>query len=77
MLVTSTNKNELKAKDKNGVVNNNFILNATTGNEKATLRETKFTFEVLPDGFSYNDQLIEFYLQGQVSVFYTFRHEKG
>ena len=32
MLVTTTNKNENKAKNKQGVVNNNFILNASTGN---------------------------------------------
>ena len=38
MLVTSTNKNENKAKNKKGVVNNNFVLNATTGNDVATLR---------------------------------------
>ena len=38
MLVTSTNKNELKKVDKKGVVNNNFILNATAGYDQATLR---------------------------------------
>jgi hypothetical protein len=77
MLVASSSKSDTKAKDKNGVVNNNFILDTTAGNDKGTLRETKFIFDVEADGFSFNDQLIDFFRLGLVSVFYTFRHEKG
>lgn len=45
--------------------------------ENATIRETKFVFEIESDGFSYNDQLLEFFRVGSVSVFYSFRHKEG
>jgi len=38
MLITSSSKSDHKAKNKKGVVNNNFILDATAGNDKGTLR---------------------------------------
>jgi hypothetical protein len=77
MIVAITSKNENKAKNKNNVVNNNFILDATPGNDKAVLREAKFDFGAEPDGFSFNDQLIDFFRLGGASVFHTFRHDKG
>lgn len=77
MLVAISSKNEAKAKNVNGVINNNFILDATAGNDKGMLRETRFDFGVESDGFSFNDQIIDFYRLGSVSVFHTFRHEKG
>ena len=66
-----------KCKDKNGVINNNYIIDATLGNDQATIRETKFVFDVEPDGFCYNDQLIDCFGVGHVSIFHTFRHSEG
>ena len=39
-----------KCKDKNGIYNNNYIIDASLGNDKATIREAKFTFDVEQDG---------------------------
>ena len=58
IICATSNKNEHKAKDKNGVFNNNYILDATLGNDKGSLRESKFVFEII-EGFSYNDQMID------------------
>jgi len=48
MVVALSNKSHHNTtfKDKNGVINNNYVLDATKGNEKATIRETKFAFGV-------------------------------
>ena len=77
MIVTSSSKRDNKNKDKNGVVNDNFVIDARVNQDNATIRETKFVFDIEKDGFCYNDQILEFFRVGNVSVFYTFRHEKG
>jgi hypothetical protein len=78
MIFATSNKNELKAKNTHSLVsNNNYILDATVGNAHGILRETRFVFDVEEDGFAYNDQLIECFRVGEVSVFHTFRHHKG
>lgn len=66
-----------KCKDKNGIFNNNYIIDATLGNDQASIREAKYTFDVEPDGFCYNDQLTDCFAIGSVSVFHTFRHKEG
>ena len=78
-LVALSNKmdHKDKCKDKNGVVNNNYVIDATLGNDQATIRESKFVFEVAEDGFVFNDQLTDCFAIGNVSVFHTFRHKEG
>ncbi len=47
MLVGNSNKHLLKNKCKTkGVFNDNYIVDATAGNDKATLRETNFVFDI-------------------------------
>ena len=77
MALSNKFEHKEKCKDKNGVFNNIYIIDATTGNDKATIREAKFTFEIEPDGFMYNDQLTSCYGMDGVSVFHTFRHKEG
>jgi len=79
MIAAITNKFEHKdkGKDKNGVFNNNYVLDASHGNDQGTIRETKFVFEIANDGFGYNEQTVDCFGIGPISVFHTFRHEKG
>jgi hypothetical protein len=78
MLVAISNKSEHKdkCKNKNGICNNNYIIDASLGNEVAKMREVKFDFKVDGD-FFYNDQLTDCFGLGSVSVFHTFRHKEG
>jgi hypothetical protein len=41
------------------------------------MRETRFGFKDLKDGFLLNEQRIEYFYMGPVSVFHTFCHEFG
>ena len=72
MLVTNSNKEKYHCNDE-GIVNNNYIVDAKSG----TMRETKFWFKDPKDGFAWNEQMIEYFYMGSVSVFHTFRHEAG
>ena len=78
MLVAISNKFEHKdkCKNKDGVYNNNYIIDATHGNDQAILNETKFSFEKDGD-FMYNEQLTDCFGIGDISVFHTFRHDNG
>ena len=78
-LVALSNKYEHKEKCKNkdGVINNNYVIDATVSKDQATIRETKFNFGLESDGFSFNDQLTDCFGLGGVSVFHTFRHKEG
>jgi len=67
-LVTVSNKTEHKAFNKDGVVNNNFILDLDLG----TLRESKFSFEQ-----KYNDYLIDYINLGPICMFRTFYFQDG
>lgn len=71
MLVCHSNKAESEARNEAGVINNNYILDSSTG----IIRESSFHFK-LPD-FSWNDQLVDYYSFGPVSAFHTFKHENG
>lgn len=71
-LVGNSNK-EANGKNADGIINNNYIVDVNEG----TMRETKFWFKDPKDGFAWNDQLIEYFYMGPVSVFHTFRHEAG
>ena len=74
MLVCYSNKTEAAGKNKDGVINNNYIVDEKQG----TIRESKFYFKHKTEpNFCWNDQLIEFFYMGNVSVFHTFRHDKG
>lgn len=80
MLVAISNKFEHKdkCKDKNGVFNNNYIIDTTLGNDQGTIREVRFAFDIdKKDGFMFNDQLTDCFGIGNVSVFHTFKHEDG
>lgn len=79
MVAALSNKSDHKekCKDKNGVYNNNYVVDASMGEDKATIRQAKFTFKVESDGFCYNDQLTNCFGLGNVSVFHTFRHKDG
>lgn len=72
MLVCNSNK-EANGRNNDGIVNNNYILDVTT----STMRETNFWFKDPKDGFAWNDQLIEYFYLGPVSVFHSFRHDAG
>ncbi len=77
-LVAITNKLDHKDKcKKNGILQNNYIIDTSLGNEQATIREVKFLFGKAEDGFCYNDQLTECFGLGNVSVFHTFRWKEG
>lgn len=73
MLVGNSNKIEHNAKNKEGVINNNYVVNNLT----KEMREAKFWFKDPIDGFAWNDQMIEYFYMGTVSVFHTFKHDKG
>jgi hypothetical protein len=77
MLVCNSGKNDAKAKNSAGIVNNNFILDTSLGNEHGTLRETKFFFPKEADGYEWNEWLIDYFPLGNISVFHTFRHING
>lgn len=72
MLVANSNK-EANGKNADGIINNNYIVDVKAG----TMRETKFWFKDPKDGFAWNEQMIEYFYMGPVSVFHTFRHEAG
>jgi hypothetical protein len=42
-----------------------------------TVRETVFYFKDPTDNFAWNDQMIEYFNLGDISVFHTFRHQAG
>ena len=67
-IVTVSNKTEHKAFNKEGVVNNNFILDL----DMKTLRESKFSFEQ-----KYNDYLIDYVNLGPICMFRTFFFQDG
>ena len=73
MLVANSNKEASNGKNADGIVNNSYLINV----EKGTMRETKFWFKDPKDGFAWNEQMIEYFYMGPVSVFHTFRHEAG
>ena len=79
MVAALSNKSDHKdkCKDKNGIYNNNYVVDASMGEDNATIREAKFTFKVETDGFCYNDQLCNCFGLGNISVFHTFRHKEG
>jgi hypothetical protein len=72
MLVANSNK-EANGKNPDGIINNNYVVDVKAG----TMRETKFWFKDPKDGFAWNEQMIEYFYMGPVSVFHTFRHEAG
>ena len=74
--LSSKNDHKNKCKDAKGVINNKFIIDASLGNEKAMVRETKFVFED-DEGYSFNDHLIDCFSLGTFSVFHTFRNNQG
>ena len=78
-LVALSNKydHKEKCKNKDGVVNNNYVIDATLAKDQASIRETKFSFDKDGETFSYNDQLTDCFGLGGVSVFHTFRHKEG
>lgn len=67
-MVTVSNKTENKALNKEGVVNNNFIVDVDAG----TVREARFFFEQ-----KYNDYLIDYLNLGPISMFRTFFFQDG
>ena len=67
-MVTVSNKTESKAFNKEGVVNNNFVIDVDAG----TIRETKFFFDQ-----QYNDYLIDYMYLGPISMFRTFFFKDG
>lgn len=67
-VVSVSNKTENKALNKEGVVNNNFIVDVEAG----TVRETRFSFDP-----KYNDYLIDYYSMGSISMFRTFYFQDG
>jgi hypothetical protein len=67
-LVSVSNKTEGKALNKEGVVNNNFVMDVDTG----VIRETKFSFDP-----KYNDFLIDYISLGSISMFRTFYFQDG
>ena len=77
MIVANSGKTDAKAKNPAGIVNNNFILDTTLGNDQGTLRETKFYFRKEADGHEWNEWLIDFFPLGNISVFHTFRYING
>jgi hypothetical protein len=77
MCMSTKSDHKEKGKNKEGIYNNNFVMDASAGNDHATIREAKFLFDKAEDGFCFNDQLIDFFPLGGISVFHTFRHNKG
>jgi hypothetical protein len=67
-LVCISNKTDSKAINKEGVVNNNFIVDVDT----LTMREAKYSFEN-----KYNDYLIDYLYLGPISMFRTFYFKDG
>lgn len=63
LLVCVSNKTESQAINKEGVINNNFVMDVTTG----TVREAQFSFDKL-----YNDYQIDHLYLGPISMFRTF-----
>lgn len=66
--VCVSNKTESRAVNKEGVVNNNFIIDVLA----ETVRETEFSFAE-----KYNDFLIDCYYMGPISMFRTFFFQDG
>lgn len=66
--VCVTNKTEQKMVTKEGIVNNNFILDVALG----TVREANFWFDP-----QFNDYLIDYINLGAISMFRTFEFDNG
>jgi hypothetical protein len=66
--VTISNKSDAKAVNKDGVVNNNFVLDVLAG----TVREANFFFDE-----KHNDYLIDYLYLGQFCMFRTFNFLEG
>ena len=62
-MVCVSNKTESRAYNKEGVVNNNFIVDVNT----STIRQTKYSFAE-----KYNDYQIDYMYLGPISMFRTF-----
>ena len=78
MLMGFSNKIDYPQKSKNekGIINNNYVIDASIDNENATIRETKFVFVGEKD-YSYNDHLVDCFGLGPFSVFHTFKNSQG
>lgn len=66
--VCLSNKTESRAVNKEGVVNNNFMIDVVA----STVREAEFFFDS-----KYNDFLIDYYYLGPISMFRTFYFQDG
>ena len=66
--MTVSNKTENKAVNKEGIVNNNFIVDVSAG----TVREANFFFDT-----KYNDYQIDYLNLGPISMFRTFFFQDG
>lgn len=78
MLAAFSNKFEHGDKcKKNGIINDNYVIDASILKEEASLRETKFVFDVETDGFPYNNQVIDSFGISGLSIYHTFRHKEG
>jgi len=66
--VCVSNKTESRAVNKEGVINNNFIIDVAT----STVREVKYSFAE-----KYNDYLIDYIYLGPISMFRTFFFQEG
>jgi hypothetical protein len=51
VLVCNSGKADAKAKNKDGDINDNFILDTSLGNDQGTLRETKYSFGRSADAY--------------------------
>jgi len=68
LLTCSSNKNEAKAANQAGVVNNNFVVDDVAG----TIRESKFWFDA-----KFQDSIIDPMYLGNISVFRTYEYVNG
>lgn len=70
MLIGETSSKGANHTTKPGVVNNNYVYDVA----EDRMREAKFYF-VDNKNFCWNDQMIDVFNLGKVSVFYTYKHE--
>lgn len=68
MLVCISNKTENNATNKDGIINNNFVVDAKT----ETIREAEFSFDK-----DFNDYQIDHLYLGPISMFRTFCFQDG
>ena len=78
LLVAQCNKNQYgdKCRNNNGIINNNYIVDASSDEANARIRETYFSFGKDINGVPFNDQLISCFNLGTISVFHTLGQEK-